>query len=513
MGNLIIRGKHVLQKSSGPAGGDAILDGAIVIEDDKIVDVGPFEQLRHRHPGLNTLGSNRHLVMPGLINSHFHVGITPFQLGATDLPLELWGLSRIGRKRVDPHLDHLYGAIRMIESGITSAQILHYGGRGSPPISVHDAQQVLTAYEKVGFRVAYGMSAVDQNGMVGTHAGGDDAFAATLPPTLASEFRKLVAAQYQSADEYISKFEDLFRMFRGNPLIQLIVTPSSVERCSDELLTRLGRLAKSYGTTIHIHIQETAHQKGYGLARWQTTPLRHLDALGVLDPSVTCGHAVWFTDDDIALAAATGVTVCHNPSSNLRLHSGIAPITRFLDSGVPVTLGSDEAGINDDHDVFQEMRMAFTLHRRPDADARPTATQVFDMVTANAAAATPFVGQTGTLEVGRLADVVLLRLDAIEEPYVDPSVGPIDLLVRRARASDVDTVVIGGKIVMRDGRITGIDRASVVAELQRSLDRPSTRDEGHYRRLATRLEPYMRRFLAYSRQPLGEPHYRYNARD
>lgn len=511
MGSSIVRGKYVLQRSSGLGAGGVIENGALVIDGDEIVDVGPFEQLKHRNdPRLAVLGSDKHLVMPGLINSHFHVGITPFQLGAEDLPLELWGLARLGRKRVDPYLDHLYGAIRMIESGTTTAQVLHYGGRGAPPISVDLAQRVLRAYDQVGLRVAYGMSVVDQNGIVGNQVGGDAEFAAILPPDLARNFRELVSAQYQSADEFTPKFEQLSRLYDAHPLIRMIVTPSSAERCSDKLLTQLGDLADAYGTTLHIHVQETVYQKAYGLARWGTTPLRHLESLSFLGPNVTCGHAVWFTDEDIEVASATGVRVCHNPSSNLRLHAGIAPVTRFLEAGIPVCLGSDEAGINDDHDMFQEMRLALTLHRRPDAEGRPTASQIFDMATVNAAAGTPFADQIGTLEIGRRADVVLLRLDAIEEPYVDPVVSLIDLLVRRARASDVDTVIIGGKIVMRDRQLIGVDREAVVAELRSTLEGRPSKEQRYYRRLAGELEAYMRQFLGPHRLANGEPHYRYN---
>ena len=144
--------------------------------------------------------------------------------------------------------------------------------------------------------------------------------------------------------------------------VQVVMAPSNVHRCTDEMLVALKDMATRHQTGIHIHLQETVYQKLFGLQAWNKTPLQHLNDLGFLGPEITCGHSVWATDEDIALMAATGTNVCHNASSNLRLQSGIAPIGKILAAGVRVAMGSDEAGINDDKDLFQEMRMVLKLH-------------------------------------------------------------------------------------------------------------------------------------------------------
>lgn len=509
----LVRGRHVLVKASGREGATVIEDGALLVSDGRIARVGRHEDLRGVEHA-TVLGSDEHLVMPGLVNGHFHVGMTPFRLGAADGPLELWGLQRLGRRRLDPYLDHLYGALGMIRSGTTTAQVLHYGARGSPPLTVEGAKHVIRAYERAGMRIAYGMSVVDQNGLVGSASGGDEAFAEALPPDLAARFRALVSAQYQSVEEFVPKFESMLAETDSGRPIRLLLTPSSVERCSDRLLREVARLSSEHAAYVHIHIQETRYQRSYAEAKWGVSPIRHLQEIGLVGSRVTCGHGVWMTDADIEILAETGTRVCHNPSSNLRLHSGIAPVARLLERGVSVALGTDEQGLNDDHDMFQEMRLAWTLHRLPGVGQRaPTASEILEMATVGGMAGTPFAADVGTLEEGMRADLILLRMDAFTSPYVDPAVPLPDLIVRRARATDVETVMIDGRVVLRDRRHSDLDIAEVEAMIREALAEPPPPEELELRRLAQALEPHLLRFLAREGGSAGSPHYRYNLRE
>jgi 5-methylthioadenosine/S-adenosylhomocysteine deaminase len=279
------------------------------------------------------------------------------------------------------------------------------------------------------------------------------------------------------------------------------------------LLVALKELAAKYNTGIHIHLQETVYQKLYGLRAWGKTPLQHLHDLEFLGPEVTCGHGVWVTDEDIELLAATGGTVSHNASSNLRLQSGIAPLGRLLEAGIRVALGSDEAGINDDKDLFQEMRLVLKLHRVPGIDhVPPTACQVFQMATVNGAYASWFGDRIGTLERGNRADLVLLDLQNIQEPYLDPRVSVVDAVVHRGRGVDVDTVLVDGEVVMRDQKLTLVDKEALFRELKTALDRPLSPQEEERRELARLVEPHLGRFYQ-GIMPLPDvPHTYYNAR-
>ena len=355
----LIRGKHVVCKVTGPRSADVVADGAVLQRDGLIEAEGDYRELSRQHPDAEVIGSDNHIVMPGLVNDHFHVGLTPFQMGAPDLPLEMWSLARIGTRLIDPYLDQLYGAVQMIETGTTTVQAIHSPGRGYGPVSLEIADKVISAYQTSGMRVSYAPSVVDQNSMVAGSSGGEADFAAQMPSDLAERYRSFMAPSYWPAAEVMPVLEEICRKYGNNQYerVQVTMAPSNVHRCSDELLTALKEMAGRYRTGIHIHLQETVYQKLYGHTAYGKTPLQHLYDLGFLGPEVTCGHSVWATEEDLRLMAATGTNICHNASSNLRLQSGIAPLGRILAAGIKVAIGSDEAGLNDDKDLFQEMRL------------------------------------------------------------------------------------------------------------------------------------------------------------
>jgi cytosine/adenosine deaminase-related metal-dependent hydrolase len=210
---------------------------------------------------------------------------------------------------------------------------------------------------------------------------------------------------------------------------------------------------------------------------------------------MTLGHGVWLTEDDVALAALTGTMVCHNASSNLRLRSGVAPLNHFQARGLRVGLGLDEAGINDDRDMFQEMRLVLRLHRVPGMDdGVPTSAQVFEMATAGGAATTGFGDRIGRLAPGSAADLVLLPWASLAAPYLEPGTDPVDAVVHRARAAAVDTVMVAGEVVLRDGRFTRVDRDAALAELAAALRAPLSPTEERRRRIAREVFPHVRRF-------------------
>ena len=291
------------------------------------------------------------------------------------------------------------------------------------------------------------------------------------------------------------------------------MAPSNVHRCSDDLLIGLKELATKYGTGIHIHLQETVYQKQYGLRAWGKTPLQHLNDLEFLGPDVVCGHAVWVTDEDIEIMETNGITVCHNASSNLRLQSGIAPLNRLLQRGIRVALGSDEAGLNDDKDMLQEMRLALKIHRVPGIEnTPPSAQQLLQMATANGAYASGFGDRIGTLEEGNLADMILLDLASIEEPYLEPGVSIVDAVLHRGRGVDVDTVIVHGEVIMRGRKLTRVDEQGLYEEIRRVMARPRLPHELERMEVAEMVEPHLRRFLEGSIEPQSPPHYFYNAR-
>ena len=196
----------------------------ILQRDGRIEEVGGLQELRGRHPDAEVIGSVNHVVMPGLVNDHFHVGMTPFQMGAPDLPLEMWSLARIGSRMIDPYLDQLYGAVQMIETGTTTAQAIHSPGRGYGPVSLEIADKVVSAYQTSGMRVSYAPSVVDQNSMVAGAGGGEQDFAAQMPGDLAERYRSFMAPSYWPVAEVMPVLEEICQKYSNNQHERVQVT-------------------------------------------------------------------------------------------------------------------------------------------------------------------------------------------------------------------------------------------------------------------------------------------------
>ncbi|HXJ83566.1 MAG TPA: amidohydrolase family protein [Candidatus Methylomirabilis sp.] len=494
MATSLIRGKYVVAKVSSRTEASVIPDGAVFQRDGTIVEVGPYTDLAGRHRPDATLGSPEHVVVPGFVNGHHHVGLTPFQLGSPDYPLELWFASRMSARAVDPYLDTLYSAFEMLESGITTVQHLH-GWRISPAARVIEvADRILKAYHDIGMRVSYSYALRDQNRLAYE---ADEAFAARFQEPTKSELLAYLRAQAIPVEDHQAIFTDLWekcgRNTRERARVQL--APANLHWCSDDALEALRNWSAKYQVGMHMHLVETAYQKEYARRRTGGTAFQHLKKLGVAGPNLTLGHGVWLDERDIELVASTGTMVCHNASSNLRLRSGVGPLNHWAARRVRVAIGLDEAGINDDRDMLQEMRLVLRLHRVPGMDdVVPTCPQVFRMATEDGAATTPYAGQIGTLEPGKAADLVLLSWPHIASPYLDPETSVVDAVVHRAKASSVALVMVAGEVVLRDGRFTRVDKEAVLAELAAFMRAPLGPEDESRRRLSQAVFPVVKQF-------------------
>jgi cytosine/adenosine deaminase-related metal-dependent hydrolase len=512
MASSLIRGRSVICRVTGPTEVLMLADAAVFQRDGRIVEVGSYAELATRHRPDEVLGSPDHVVMPGFVNGHHHVGLTPFQLGSPDHPLELWFASRIAARTVDPYLDTLYSAFEMVESGVTTVQHLH-GWRGSPAARVVEvAERILQAYTDLGMRVSYAYMLRDQNRLVYE---ADERFVARLPPELAAEVSAYLAAQVIPLDDHLGIFTSLWERYGKNrgERIRIQLAPANLHWCSDRALAAVRDCAARHGVGMHMHVLETAYQKEYARRRTSGSAVAFLERLGLVGPQLTIGHGVWLAAEDIQRLAAAGALVCSNASSNLRLRSGVAPLNPLLAAGVRVGLGLDEAGINDDRDMLQELRLVLRLHRVPGmGDSVPTPAQVFRMATEHGAATTPFGSEIGAIEPGKAADLVLVRWPGIAEPYLDPDMPVLDAVVHRARAP-VDTVIVNGEVVLRDGRFTRVDKAAALAELAASLRVPLRPEEERRRQLAREVFPHVRRFYdGWLDEAVRQPFYAPNSR-
>ena len=349
----------------------------------------------------------------------------------------------------------------------------------------------------------------------------DETFLSGLPADLADAVRRYLAATEITEDEYFSFFES-FRESHGpeasGGLVSVLLSPSNAQWASDDFFFRTKELATRYGAAVHMHLVESWYQKEYGIRTWGKTPVAHLADLGFLGPELSCAHSVWLTEGDIELLADAGTTVCHNPSSNLRLKNGIAPVNAMITGGVNVAMGTDSTALNDDDDMLQEMRLASRLHRQPGLDRPALDThQALRMTTANAARPTGFDGRIGVMEAGRYADMVLLDWDAMTAPYFegtgDVTADAVNAVVYRGKSIHVDTVLINGEVVLRDGKFVKASEEAVTAELREQLSRPLEPETLSTRDMASRLIPYIHRFYDDWRIPSDGAQYIYNGRD
>ena len=509
MPTTLIRGKYVVCKVSEQDTVEVIDDGAVFQKDGEIIDVGKYDTIKAGYTADEEIGSDQHVVLPGLVNAHQHGrGVGDVLMGILDDNLEPWLIkAAMARKPVDPYLDTAYCVARLIESGVTT--VMHCHSPGNPHYEER-VMSILKAYQDGGIRVAFALGIKDQNHLV-YHD--DQSFLDSLPPPLATRCRKHLADTRVSEEQYFALFARLYKEYGGNasPRVRILHGPAKPEQCSGELLIRIKQSADEYQTGIHTHLLESMYKKIYAFKNFGKTLVEYLNDIGFLGPLVSFAHCVWLTERDIELIAQSGASVCHNPSCNLRLKSGIAPINKMLDRGVNVALGMDSGSINDDEDMLQEIRLCANLHRTPGlGKPSPTPGQLLKMATTNGAKATLFSDQIGTLEKGKRADIILVNLKNITEPYLDPELSIMHALLGRGKGSDIDTVMIDGEIVLRDRKHTRINREEIVDGLRESLSRTLKPSDIERRRLAQDLYPYVSEFYSDWQEPEMRPHYVYN---
>jgi cytosine/adenosine deaminase-related metal-dependent hydrolase len=489
---VIVRGDWIVEGFDAAGAPVIHEDAALLVENGRVTSIGPAAVILKSHPHATAIGGRGKVVIPGLINAHHHVGLTPFQLGSPDHPLELWFASRLALRDVDLRLDTLFSAFEMIASGVTTVQHLHSRAPGGVEDVVAASRKVIGAYREIGLRASYSMALRDQNRLVYED---DAAFTARVPADLQPALRDYFRRFTLPLSDQIAIFDALRAETTGDSRIALQLAPANLHWLSDEALALAAELSAKHAMPLHMHVLETPYQKEYARRRTGGSAIDHLDRFGLLSDRLTIGHGVWLTARDIETCAGHGVRICHNCSSNFRLKSGVAPVNRFLAQEIPVALGIDEAGINDDRDMLQEMRLVLRAHREPGIDsAHPSAAQVFRMATEHGAGTTPFGASLGHLSPGAAADLAILDWREITWPWQDSGTPLIDVIVMRAKAKAVETVMVAGEVIYHEGRFTRLDREAVLAGIADAFARPLSEAEEARKRLAEAVFPHVKAF-------------------
>ena len=480
MATSIVRGRYLIARSD-----HVIDDGALFQRDGVIEETGHFDDLRQRHDADEVIGGPDYVVMPGLVNAHHHGrGTGAFLGGLTDDALERWLLGiPASRPGLDGRLGALVSALNMLRSGTTTVLHNHLGP------GVLDA---VGGYAASGMRVAFSSAYIER----AFYAYDDDAFLASLPPDLAAQARGALGAPPPGHDDYFALVDELAASSSGmGARARVVLSPVGVYWATDEFLARCRDEATRRGIGIHMHLLETPYQRAADRSLYGESAVMHLGRLGVLGPDISFAHCVWVSGEDIGVLGDHQCAVCHCPSSNLRLRNGRAPVPAMRAAGVPLALGTDGFGLNDDDDLLQETALASRMHSEPDLGAASLSpASALGMATSGGARLTGFE-DIGALERGMRADVVLVDWRRVLSGYADPDVDPVTLLAYRARGADVDTVMVDGDVVYRGGRFTHIDETAVLAEAAEALNAAPPRSP-EAAAFVAQLTPHLERYYA-----------------
>lgn len=408
---------------------NSIVQGELLIVDGKIAGVGGTEG-QSADVVIDATGC---AVIPGFVQTHIHLCQTIFRGAADDLSLIDWLKKRVWPMEAAHSASSITASARLgiaelIKGGTTCALTME---------TVNHTHEVFIVVEETGFRATVGKCMMDK---------GDE-----VPVAL----REQMAASIEESIALLELWHG-----KGDGRIRYCFAPRFAVSCTRELLEKVASLAREYRVMVHTHASENTTECAIVESETGLRNVAYLDSLGLTGRHVALAHCVHLSDDEIDTLERTRTNVVHCPSSNLKLGSGIAPITKMLDRDISVSLGADGAACNNRLDMFTEMRTAALLQKVLHGPEVLTANRVLRMATIDGARAMGLDGEIGSLEAGKRADVAIVRMEGL---HATPAKEVVSTLVYSAQASDVDTVIIDGRLVMRDGKLLTVNEAETVA--------------------------------------------------
>jgi 5-methylthioadenosine/S-adenosylhomocysteine deaminase len=404
-------------------------DGAIAVKGDTIVAVGPRTELAAKYAAAQTIDAKGKLVLPGFINGHTHVPMTLFRGLHDDVTLNDW----------------LYKYIFPAEAKNVNEEFVRWGTRLAAAEQIRSG--VTTFADMYYFEDAVA----------------EETKAAGMRGVLGETFIDFPAPDNKSEAEMLAYTEKFLQKWQGDPLIHAAAAPHSIYTCSQKTLQDAAALARKYHAPILIHTGEMKKEWDDSLKQNGMSPVQYMDKIGLLGPDVVSAHCIFVDTTDQKTLAQKRVGCVHNPSSNMMIASGVSPVADMRAAGVAVGLGTDgPAGSNNDLDLMEEMDLAAKLAKITKLDPLAlNAKAVVEMATIDGARALHMEKEIGSLEAGKKADIILISLD---EPNAVPMYEIYAQLAYALKASDVETVVIGGRVVMRDRKLLTVNEEAALAK-------------------------------------------------
>jgi 5-methylthioadenosine/S-adenosylhomocysteine deaminase len=430
--DVIIRGGTVVTMDGSSR---VIENGAVAVRRERIVAVGAASEIAAKYAAARTINAEGKVVMPGLINTHTHVPMVLFRGIADDLVLMEWLQKYIfpaEAKNVDEQFVRWgtrLGCLEMIQGGTTTYVDMYY---------FEDAIADETA--RAGMRAVLGETLID--------------FPAPDNKT------------WEAGIEYMEKYA---QKWKGHALITPAIAPHAPYTVSTDHLKQAHAFSERHGVPLVIHVAEDYAEVKTIQERYNSSSVSYLDRIGLLDQRVIAAHMVWPNEEDIKTLASRSVGVAHCPQSNMKIAAGAAPVPQMLRAGVAVGLGTDGAASNNDLNLWEEMDTAAKLHKLITKDATViNAREALEMATIRGARAIHKDKEIGSLEAGKLADLLIVKMD---NAWQTPLYNVYSQLVYATKASDVETVMINGRTVMDNRRVLTIDERAARAKATEYRDR------------------------------------------
>ena len=373
------------------------------------------------------------ILLPGLVNTHTHLSMTLFRGLADDLSLDSWLNDHIWPMEANLNGDYCYigallGAVELIKSGTTTFSDMYFY-----------MEDVARAVEEAGIRAVLSYGMIDF---------GD------------AERRE------NEIKENLTLFENCNGMADGR--IKVFFGPHSPYTASEELLVKVRELADEYGMGIHIHVSETQKEINDVSEEKGLRPFEYLDKIGLLGPDVVAAHSVWLSDEEIEIIKKNDVKVSHNPCSNMKLASGIAPVSKLIEKGVCVSIGTDGASSNNNLDLIEELKTASLLQKVSTLDPKVlTSDEAIAMGTINGARTLGLEDEIGSIEVGKKADIILIDTNCAN--MVPDSSSLSSNVIYSANGSNVDTTICNGKILMENKKLTVLNEQEIYDKARQAI--------------------------------------------
>ncbi len=422
----------------------------------------------------STPSKDRLLAMPALVNAHDHGrAISTSSIGADNKPLESWLHYFALFPSVDPYLAAAMTFANAALGG-TGTVMVHYTRVQGLTDFPTEAAEVARAARDVGVRVGFAVSMKDRNPLA---YAGSEALLAALPPEARAEVQQRLIYKLLSPRDYMALVDDVAAAADG-PGFNVQYGPNGVQWCSDALLQAVAEASHRTGRRVHMHLLETKYQRQWADANYPGGVVRMLDDIGLLSPRLTLAHCVWAKPEELELLAERGVTISVNTSSNLHLHSGIAPLTTMRQHNCSVALGIDGKAFDDDNDALRELRLAYFLHAGTGFDRTISREHAVQTAVGNGRFAVTNVRDGGLIETGAAADMLLLDWAVLNGDGLREDIEPINMLFSRATARHIRELIVGGRTITQDGRVLGIDfpavRQEVLSQMRSGMAEKST---------------------------------------